>query len=121
MIRLEILALCILLLLTGTSNMVSYGFFLVNQNSIISNYCINKYNPKKKCNGKCFLKTKILTQSTADQTNVLSFSISEFSQWYQNDLCIITPVKWVFWNILTDYFTIHKTKSFPNSLDHPPD
>lgn len=46
------------------------GVFLINQSSIAKTLCENRNQPKKHCNGKCYLKKQMTKDEKKDKSSV---------------------------------------------------
>ena len=54
-----VISLSILILSLTSKDLITYAQFFINKDFISKNICINRDNPKMKCQGKCFLKKSI--------------------------------------------------------------
>ena len=65
--------LSVTVLLCSLSNGVVFAFFKIQQSDIVERLCINRSQPEKKCEGKCFLKNRF-EEKNNDQNPIAPWS-----------------------------------------------
>ncbi|MBP6516864.1 MAG: hypothetical protein KA242_07415, partial [Chitinophagales bacterium] len=67
------------ILLVSFSKAIVFGAFLLNQSAIAKTLCENRSQPKKHCDGKCYLKKEMTKDEKKDKTNS-PFSVNDILQ-----------------------------------------
>lgn len=65
------------------------GAFLINQSNIAKTLCENRSQPKKHCDGKCYLKKQMTKDEKKDKSS-LPFSVNDL---FQEFVWVNTPIE----------------------------
>lgn len=100
------------------------GAFLMNQAKIAKTLCENRNQPKKHCDGKCYLKKQMTKDEKKDKSSV-PFSINDI---FQEFVWVNSPVESFAYNFYceeatTDFFAkaeVHYNHFHYSEIPHPP-
>ena len=114
------IVLIFVILLQSFSKLVLLSNYLLNNEFITLNYCVNKSKPKLKCNGKCHLTKQLKEQEkqeSSSKDNSKSVDETQYCSEYNNTVLpqfiyVSTRLSWLFLNGETD--------NMSPSIFHPP-
>lgn len=100
------------------------GAFLVNQANISKTLCENRNQPKKHCDGKCYLKKQMTKDEKKDKSSV-PFSVNDL---FQEFVWVNTPLESFTCNFYseensTSFFTeaeVFYIHFYYSEIPHPP-
>lgn len=78
--------LSFLILLVSAKDVISYGFFFLNQDYIANNICENRFDDFAMCSGKCFLAESISNNHTQDEQGELPPPQQDRSHYVKTDI-----------------------------------
>lgn len=115
------LCISLLILCSSMNNLISFGFFKLNQNRIELEACVNKYKPSKKCHGKCYLKKKLQEQQNQTKNPFHESNQMKLDHFYMPvELILKQPA--VLYSVQTTYKDDEAlSNGFLLALEHPPD
>jgi hypothetical protein len=98
------LILLLIILLQSSMKSIYVAYYHINQEYISSVLCINKDKPTSSCNGKCYLKKKMVEQEKQQQ------SIPSVLKGLDEVLLYCVSYNW-------DFTTVYAEEAFLASLD----
>lgn len=114
------IVLIFVILLQSFSKLVLLSNYLLNNEFITLNYCVNKSKPNLKCNGKCHLTKQLKEQEkqeSSSKDNSKSVDEAQFCSEYDHT---ILP-RFVFVSISANWTYLNgETNNTSPSIFHPP-
>ena len=114
------IVLIFVILLQSFSKLVLLSNYLLNNEFITLNYCVNKSKPKLKCNGKCHLTKQLKEQEkqeSSSKDNSKSVDEAQFCSEYDHT---ILP-RFVYVSISANWTYLNgETNNESPSIFHPP-
>lgn len=114
------IVLIFVILLQSFSKLVLLSNYLLNNEFITLNYCVNKSKPKLKCNGKCHLTKQLKEQEkqeSSSKDNSKSVDEAQFCSEYDHT---ILP-RFIYVSISANWTYLNgETNTTSPSIFHPP-
>ncbi|MBL7799430.1 MAG: hypothetical protein JNL95_01775 [Chitinophagales bacterium] len=114
------------ILLVSFSKAIVFGAFLLNQSAIAKTLCENRSQPKKHCDGKCYLKKEMTKDEKKDKTNS-PFSVNDILQefvWVNAPITVHIPSSVFFAPASSLVYASHVEQVFSqyyhSEIPHPP-
>ena len=100
------------------------GAFLINQANISKTLCENRNQPKKHCDGKCYLKKQMTKDEKKDKSSV-PFSLNDIFQEFVWVNTPLEPISCSFYGeeVSTTFFTKEEvcySHFYYSEIPHPP-
>lgn len=96
------------------------GVYLLNQDFITENFCVNKDKPEMSCNGKCHLKDMVaMADEDKGDTTQLSVEFAMFPVFIQNIEVFTSTTNWQSFKMNDAIQTL--ISSYQYGAFHPPE